>query len=188
MGAGSSSTGNNTIKNSRKYYSKDDIALCTCTPPTDICTWGTLCAIPLRNTARMKMQLLEKASAPGATDDDRNNLKELHQEPYCCHGFTFSALQQMAVAGAMDGLDNDAGSAASALYQASFIMRMRSQLTGDRSGSLNTCLESCLCGACVNCNNAYVVHRAVDRFQNAQVAPAVSEQPVAEQQHHLLLF
>lgn len=70
-------------------------------------------------------------------------------------------------------------------------MRMRSQLTGDRSGSLNTCLESCLCGACVNCNNAYVVHRAVDRFQNAQVAPAVSEQPVAvetEQQHHLLLF
>lgn len=182
MGA-SGSTEQFEIRDSKEYYDKTDIDLCTCTPPAEICVWGSVCAIPLRNTVRMKMQLLEKASGANATAEDKENLQNLQRQAYCCHGFTFNALQQMVVAGALDSMDNDAGSTASALYQASFVMRMRSQLTGDTSGSLATCLESCVCGACVNCNNAYVVHRAVDRFLKPKPRAVVAEQPTS-----MLLF
>lgn len=54
--------GEKTIQYSEKYYNGTDIALCTCTPPTEICVYGSVCFWPLLSVTKTKMRLLEQAS------------------------------------------------------------------------------------------------------------------------------
>jgi hypothetical protein len=189
MGAGMSngSGANDHILKSRRFYDKRDIDLCTCTPPPDICLWGMVCPILLRNTARNKIQLLEKAQSD--IKDTRFNAQKrliaLHNKHYCCNGCTYAAVEQMAIGDAMSSMGNGQGSTATALYDTSFIMAMRSELTNDNSGNILQFIEDCVCGSCVNCNNAFVVHRAVDRWLLELTVPntktkTISTVPVTE--------
>jgi hypothetical protein len=173
------------IKNSMKYYKAEDIGLCTCTPPSDICTWGMICPIPLRNTAHKKMSLLEKATSKSDTDGAKLakiKLQKMQNEAYCGNGCTFTAVQQLAMEELMSSMGSEGNKAAS-LYNASFVMEMRNDLTGNTSGKCGTCLESIVCNVCVNCNNVYVVHRAVNRYLDPANQTVITDEPTTVEQN-----
>ena len=184
----------NPIQKSRKYYESDDIALCTCTPPIEICLWGCICPIALRNFTRTKIDLLENAAAAGPKSQSKaiEELKEFQDKSYCGNGMTFNALQQITVTQALDSLGSSsgfsAGAAAADTYRTSFVLRMRNWLRNDNAGSCETCLETAFCRCCVNCNNAYAVNEAVKRYlpseeKNQNAIQNKQPQPIQSTDH-----
>jgi len=175
MGTGSSIS----IDKSRRFYDPSDVRLFKCTPPLEICVWGSFFyGFPLMATTKNRIGLLEAAAADPHNNNKRNELMEAHNSGYCCKGWTSKTIENLVVAGALDeavGGDARLGG----LYASGKTLSVREVIVDDKSGPLARSLKAVFCQLCMNCNNTYVAHRAAERYLTPAPVRAPAEEVTA---------
>jgi len=161
-----------TIKKSRPFYEPKDVQLFKCTPPLEICIWGAVCfGFPLMATTKRRIRLLEDAAADRTNGEKRAELIKARNSGYCGEGITGGTIGNIVVAGALDQIGGD-DVRFGGLYASAKTLSVREVIVPDKSGKFMTALKAICCGLCMNCNNAYVVHQATERYLGPGPVPA----------------